>query len=103
MEKNRKKPGKAGTVIVSILLIILLAGNIAGGMYYNVITQFFSKPETDEKAIEETAKTARDVVERIEEEAIVLLQNENNALPLEMSNEKEANVSVFGWSSISPV
>lgn len=103
MEKNRKKPGKAGTVIVSILLIILLVGNIAGGMYYNVITQFFSKPETDEKAIEETAKTARDVVERIEEEAIVLLQNENNALPLEMSNEKEANVSVFGWSSISPV
>ena len=41
MQKNRKKPGKAGTVIVSILLIILLVGNIAGGMYYNVITQFF--------------------------------------------------------------
>jgi len=103
MKKTTKKPKKVSVIIVSILLAALLAVNIAGGMYYNVITQFFSKADIDEEETQAAAEVARDVVERIEEEAIVLLQNENDTLPLDMGDEKQANVSVFGWNSVSPV
>ena len=103
MEKKVKKPKKTSVVIISILLVVLLAVNIAGGMFYNVITQFFSKANIDEEAVEKTAEAARSVVEQIEEEGIVLLQNEHDTLPLDMNNEKETNVNIFGWSSISPV
>lgn len=103
MQKVTKKPGKAGVAIVSILLAVLLVVNIACGMYNNVITQFFSKVEVDKKETEAAAVVARDVVERIEEEAIVMLQNENGALPLNLDEERQSKVNVFGWSSVSPV
>lgn len=103
MEKKVKKPKKTSVVIISILLVVLLAVNVACGMFYNVITQFFSKANIDEEAVEKTAQSARSVVEQIEEEGIVMLQNENDTLPLDMNSEKETNINIFGWSSISPV
>ncbi|MCP1110417.1 glycoside hydrolase family 3 protein [Ohessyouella blattaphilus] len=100
MEKVTRKPGKAGAIITSLLLVVLIVVNVVCGMYYNVITQFFSKAQVDEEATKAASATAREVAERIEEEGIVLLKNANQALPL---NEKDTNVNVFGWASINPV
>lgn len=98
-----KKPGKTAAIVVSLLLAVLLAGNVGSLMYYNVITQFFSRAHVDSSETDAAAAVARDVVERIENEAIVLLRNENQTLPLDMDNENEVKVNVFGWGSISPV
>jgi len=98
--KNAKNPGKVGVGIVSLLLVVLLVLNIGTSMYSNVITQFFSSPETDKAAISEITPVALDVVERLEAEGMVLLENKNNTLPLDTASEM--NINVFGWSSIDP-
>ncbi|MBS5389019.1 MAG: glycoside hydrolase family 3 C-terminal domain-containing protein [Clostridiales bacterium] len=103
MEKKVKKPKKTSVVIISILLVVLLAVNIAGGMFYNVITQFFSKADVDKEKTAEASEAAGKVVEEIVDEGAVLLHNENEALPLDMDSEKEKKVNVFGWSSVHPV
>ena len=47
---------------------------------------------------EETSKEATDLVQKIAEEGIVLLKNEDNILPLNQTNA----LNVFGWASTNP-
>lgn len=46
---------------------------------------------------EETAEKGKQLCEKIAEEGIVLLKNEDKTLPL-----KEKNINVFGWASTNP-
>jgi beta-glucosidase len=101
MGNIQKKTGKVGIIMVGALLAIMLILTIVSLGYYNVITQFFSKPNVNPGETEAAAAAARKIIERIESEGIVLLRNENNALPLNRSGESRVNT--FGWSSISPV
>lgn len=48
---------------------------------------------------EETAANSRVIVEEISSEGIILLQNEDNLLPL----TDTANINVFGWGSTNPI
>lgn len=99
-QNKGKKQGKLGVVLMCLLLVVLLAVNIGGGIYYNVITQFFSKTNIDKDAVADTAATAEELVERMVGEGIVLLENRNNTLPL---GGDEMNVNLFGWGSIDAI
>ncbi len=87
--KNRKKYYK---MIISILLAIVIAVSVpmscfaSGGMIFSTDTKI--SPETTEKSIE--------IAKQIEAEGIVLLENEDDVLPL-----KDKKVNVFGAGSCS--
>lgn len=89
-------------IIIGVLVAIFLAVNIAVGVLFKDLTRVFEgtgfvvkqTPEAD-KAREEGEKVA----EKIVEEGIVLLRNENNVLPL-ASNEK---LNLFGWATVSHI
>lgn len=102
MQGAVNKPGKASLTVVSLLLAVLIVINVAGGMYYNVITQFFSKANVDYNETSAATGRAREMIEKIEAEGIVMLRNEGKALPL-LTEEGEDKLNVFGWSSINPV
>lgn len=102
-KKVKSKSGKGGLAIVCGLLAVLIALNVGCGMYANVITQFFSKADVDEAATAAARTQAETLVEKVAEEGVVLLENKAGALPLNTGNEKEANLSVFGWDSVSPL
>lgn len=63
-------------------------------------TQYYSSDYGADKQKIEAA--AGKLTEKIEGEGIVLLKN-SGALPLDLSNEKEKKVSVFGWAFSHPV
>lgn len=54
----------------------------------------------DKDKIEDAART---LTERLEEEGIVLLKNQNGALPLDRSQPGQRRVSAFGWAFSHPV
>lgn len=93
------KPRKLGLVLMSLLLAVVIAANVACSMYANIITQFFSRVDTDEDAVSAAKTVSLSVIEEVESEGIVLLKNENSALPLDTPQ----NLNVFGWSSIDPI
>ena len=84
--------GTAGVAMV--LAVILIANLICLGPMANLI----SLTQGEGQVTEETSNEARDLVEQIAAEGFVLLQNENNALPL----TGVANVNLFGWASTNP-
>ncbi|WP_112179874.1 beta-glucosidase [Paraliobacillus zengyii] len=100
----KKKMGKKKfriimSSILSVLLVLAIGANVALGYYSDVITSYFSEIDiTSDEAV-----TARDhsveVVEQITDEGIVLLQNEENALPF----AEGTKVNVFGWSFTNPI
>lgn len=90
------------TIAVCIGLLLVLILNIVCSAYSTVITQFFDKPNIDKKETEAATAVAHDVAQRISEEGIVMLKNDNHALPLSMDTEKENHVNVFGVASMDP-
>ena len=101
--KNKAEKKIARRVKYSLLslgLAILFAVNIATIQFNIAITQYLDKGKIDNIKIEEARKNAKELTEEIQEEGIVLLENKNNALPLNISNEKEVNVNVFGQASV---
>lgn len=102
-----KKSGKAKTVgrrvltvLLSILLVIGIVANYACYAFSDVLTLAFSKSTVSEEELAEVTATSEETAKQIEAEGIVLLENKGNALPLDISDEKQANVNVFGWSSV---
>lgn len=89
-------------VAMGLLIIALIAGNIAAYLFSDVIGVHLSGYDIDTSGVkfDETAKIA----EQIEAEGLVLLKNEEieegvKSLPLQ---DDVKNVNVFGWSSIAP-
>ena len=80
----------------AVLVIAIAINWVCLGTERSLLDQVLA----DEKSIsDETYAASREVAEQIAEEGIVLLKNENNALPL--SDTKKINV--FGWGSTQPV
>lgn len=84
--------GTAGVAMA--LAVILIANLICLGPMANLI----SLTQGEGQVTEETSNEARDLVEQIAAEGFVLLQNEDNILPL----TGVENVNLFGWASTNP-
>lgn len=97
--KKKKKFRIIMSSLLSILLIIGVGGNIALAYYSDVITSYFSKIDITTQESKEARAYSEEVTEKITDEGIVLLQNNDNMLPM-TTNKK---VNVFGWSFTAPV
>ena len=84
-----------GTVLLSLLLIIIVGANGAIYNFNNIIDIYFNKINMDSPEIKQARDDAKDLTEEIESEGIVLLKNENNALPI------QGKINLFGYSSLS--
>lgn len=85
-----------------ILVVILIAANVACYNFQNIITMYFSTTNTaDETTLKAVTDKAKVVIEDIEAEGIVLLENKNNTLPLDAA--ANPNINIFGWGSIAPL
>ena len=92
--KKRSIGGKIfSAVVIAILLVALIIGNVLCGIYSDIITVYLYGYGMDTSNINYEAYD--EVCQEIEAEGIVLLKNENSALPL----TEEKNVNVFGWSA----
>ena len=89
-----KKVGKIISLCsIGVILGALVAGNIYGVMYAPMITTFLFGTGERNGGTEEQARSD-ELCQKIAEEGIVLLKNQDNALPLETKD-----LNVFGWSS----
>lgn len=89
-----KKVGKIISLCsIGVILGALVAGNIIGVKYAPMITTFLFGTGERNGGTEEQARSD-ELCQKIAEEGIVLLKNQDNALPLETKD-----LNVFGWSS----
>ena len=88
------------TVICIFLVVLVIAGNIALKLLFGVATIYFNDMgiNLDSPEALETKEESEAFTEEIVKEGIVLLRNENNALPL-----TDKKVNLFGWSSTNVV
>lgn len=89
-------------LVIGLLLIALLAGNVAAYLFSDVIGTYLGGYNIDTSSIDFSKGSA--VCEQIEAEGLVLLKNGKltdgtSSLPLKSDVTK---VNVFGWSSIAP-
>lgn len=89
------------TSILTLFLLIIFVANFAILQFNVVIAQTLDKGNINTQKLEEGRNNSKELIEEIQEEGIVLLENKNNTLPLDISNNNEVNVNVFGQSSIS--
>lgn len=100
-KQNAAEKRRGKKVVTCILLAIIIAANGAIYAFNNIINQHFSSVKVDDVAVDDATTASKDITTRIEEEGIVLLENKDNALPL--NTEKNAKVNVFGQSSTAIV
>lgn len=85
------------SVITLVAALVISLNAVIFTQFRTVFNNFFQPSLQRSQAL--TEATA-DITERIEAEGIVLLRNDDAALPLGAS---ERRVNVFGWSSTMPV
>lgn len=100
-KQNAAEKRRGKKVVTCILLAIIIAANGAIYALNNIINQHFSSVKVNDVAVDDATTASKDITTRIEEEGIVLLENKDNALPL--NTEKNAKVNVFGQSSTAIV
>lgn len=107
------------TAVIAVVSILAIAVSyVLTGPLYTVMNMYFGKGDAVVKNNPEAANLDSDyykpvhsdaesltaagieLAERVEAEGIVLLKNENNALPLDGSEKK---VSLFGRTSVDPI
>lgn len=88
----------AGWAAGSVLLVAVVAANVAAVMFGETLESFLSTDKIDVTDTERQAQLARDaaLAGEVEGEGLVLLQNRNATLPLAKDVTK---VNVFGWGS----
>lgn len=96
LKKPLRSLVRGEALAVAILAIVVVVNMICLGPEYALINnamgdQYFLS--------EETIAASEALVEEIAEEGMVLLKNENNALPL----SGVSKLNVFGWSSTNPI
>ncbi len=102
---------KKSIVFLAILLVVTLAVNIACGALKTMITSWMgvnlnplitgskASESAEILSVTEAAEQSLAMAERLEADGVVLLRNENNALPLESGSK----VNLFGYGSIDPI
>ena len=95
MKKPVKKLVRKEAWIASLLAVVVIINLIC----YIPMSSMISLATGNGTITEETSDAATQLCEDIAEEGIVLLENENDVLPLKSG----AKLNVFGWSSTNPV
>lgn len=94
---KRPKKGfiRLQSLIAFLVVTVIMVNAICLGPERNMITAAMAEMGT---LSEEIINNSRDIIERTAEEGIVMLKNDDGALPLE-----KGNLNVFGWASTNPV
>lgn len=96
-EKEAKRSMIRWQAFLAAVLAIAIAVNwICLGTEYSLLSQVLADPMA---LSEETQADSTALVESIADEGIVLLKNDDNALPL----STDTKLNVFGWSSTQPI
>ena len=77
--------------VAAVIAVVFIVGNVFAMKYENLLTVFFSGSDYV------TTDYEKELCEEIEAEGIVLLKNDDNALPL---SDNEKKVSVLGQNSV---
>ncbi|MBM7541086.1 glycoside hydrolase family 3 N-terminal domain-containing protein [Amphibacillus cookii] len=101
--KSKKKFRIIMSSLLSLLLILGVAANIALYYYSDVITAYFSEIDLESPEAVEARNNSTEVVELIADEGIILLQNNEDFLPVDATNDNDVKVNVFGWSFTNPI
>ncbi|OPJ63995.1 glycoside hydrolase family 3 C-terminal domain-containing protein [Clostridium oryzae] len=100
---SSKKARIVKTSILVVLLAIVVGVNIALSNFAPVITQYFSKIDiTSKEAVAARSKSTK-LVNKITDEGVVLLKNDDNTLPIKKSGTGKTKVNVFGWDFTNPI
>lgn len=92
--RKNKRMLKIFSALLCIVLALVIVINLAVMNFYVMINQFLHRNTADPETVVNETQVAREVTEQIEEEGLVLLRNENKALPM-----KETKANVFGFAS----
>lgn len=95
LQKPKKKFARAQSWIAFLAALVVIVNMICWGPMSGMI----SLATGAGTIAEETSAAATELCEDIADEGIVLLENENNTLPL----AEGTKLNVFGWSSTNPV
>ena len=95
---------KKSILFVSAMALLsgaIIAGNVVAGAYAPMITTFLcgTGVNFDSKEFAEATAKSDELCQEIAEEGIVLMKNQNNALPLKYEKDEDKNINVFGWAS----
>lgn len=93
-----KKTRKILFSLLTLVLAFIVVLNVALSNFSLIVNTYFSRYTVDQTAVQEAKDNGAKLTEKIEEEGIVLLENKNNALPID-----KGGVNVFGYSSRSVV
>ena len=94
-EKGKKKFARGVTLIVMILVILGSLNKLLTGPLSTMLNLISSGGTITNETGDDASKLAIE----IGEEGIVLLENNNDLLPL----EENSKLNVFGWGSINPI
>ena len=111
MTEVPKKKSK-GFIGIAIMLVVALVVNIACAVFQTAINSFMaanlnpiimgqgsSGIESLGLTPEQATEASREITRELEAEGLVLLQNEDDVLPL----EEGAKVNLFGYATVSPI
>ena len=95
----KKKISKILQTVGMVLIVgVVTAANIVASHFGEIIGIYLSGYGTDFSNFD--SASGNDMCQEIEKEAIVLLKNNNNVLPLTYKNENDKiPISVFGWGA----
>ncbi len=98
---KKKVVGKIVRLVISaILLVGVIIGSVIAEDYAFVITAFFSGTGEDFSQAGTQLAVSDTLCRKIGDESMVLLKNENGALPLQ---EDERKINVFGYGALTSV
>lgn len=95
LPKEKKFLVRGETMMAMLLSIVIIANSIMFGPMYTLLSLSMGSSTVSE----ETTKEAEAIATDVAEEGFVLLQNDENLLP--MTDTKDLNL--FGWSAANPV
>lgn len=85
------------STVVSVLLVIAAACNLACYRFSNVISTYFAEANATEEVKKQVADNSYELVKELVGEGAVLLENKDAALPL----DEGSKLNVFGQYSVS--
>lgn len=86
-------------VISIVLIAVVIAGNIASNIYSGSLNSVFTKAAEPDTSITSTEEEWRSLATEIADEGMVLLKNENNALPL----SEGTKINLLGYHAWNPL